>query len=87
LRRDQLRVGPLFAARNPVREMQPRRILAGHDTGARGGTNRTGRIGVGETRALFGEAIQIDRLASRVSAKSALLTVYKWHANVLIDEL
>ena len=39
-------------ARYPIGQMQPRRILAGHDAGARGRADGAGRIGVGKPHAL-----------------------------------
>ena len=44
--------------RNRLGEMKPRRILSGHDAGARGRTKRTGRIGISEPHAVAGQAFQ-----------------------------
>ena len=52
---------------DPVGDMQPRRVLSGHDACARGRTDRAGRIGVGEAHALRGEAVDVRRLVVRAA--------------------
>ena len=58
----QFLIGPIGAARQPVGEIEPGRILAGHERGACRRADRTSGVGIGETLALRGEAIEVRRL-------------------------
>ena len=53
------------ATGKPICEIQPARVLAGHDARPCGGTDMAGRIGVGEFHPLLGQAIDVGRVVKR----------------------
>ena len=62
LRHQQFRGRKLLASGDPVGQVQARRILAGHDAGARRRAHRARRIGVGEADALLRELVKVRRV-------------------------
>jgi len=61
IRFQQLGRGPLLAAGNEIGQMQPRRIFARENAGTRRRTNRTRRIGIGESHALRSQPVNVRR--------------------------
>jgi len=61
VRREQLRI-VRHLPRTPIREMQPRRVLAGHQSRARGRAHRACRVSLGEAQAMLRQLIKVRRL-------------------------
>ena len=59
--------GMLPAARQPVRQAQPCRVLAGQERGARGRTDVRRRVRIGEAHAPLGERVDVGRLVERAA--------------------
>ena len=66
-RTTQLLGRPVGPPRQPVREVQPRGVLAGHDGGSRRGADRAGRVAVGEPHAPARQGIDVGGLVIRAA--------------------
>ena len=59
--------GMLPSARQPVRQAQPCRVLAGQQRGPRGRTDVRRRVRIGEAHALLGEGVDVGRVVERAA--------------------